>query len=124
MTDNKTYGISVGHRDTDNLIRNCTLERNHQVGILFRKDGDDKFFGGHRNKIENCVIRDNGKDGKGFGIDIRWKTKDITIQNTRFESKENENQQTAIRIGKDTNGIILNNNSFVNCPVEIDDLRE
>lgn len=65
-SQNKRYGISFGHRDTDNAIRGCTVERNGQVGIIFRKEAD-AFRCGNRNRIENCTIRDNGVARPGIG---------------------------------------------------------
>ncbi|UCE46212.1 MAG: right-handed parallel beta-helix repeat-containing protein, partial [Phycisphaerales bacterium] len=122
LTENKRFGISIGHRDTDNLIRNCTIERNGEVGILFRREAEE-FRCGNRNRIENCVIRDNGGNGTGIGIDIQGKTEDITVRNTKIENTLGEKQKIGIRIGADTERIVLENNSFKNCPTHIEDLR-
>jgi parallel beta-helix repeat protein len=122
LSQNKNYGISIGHRDTDNLIEGCTIERNGQVGILFRKDGGE-FRAGSRNRIENCVIRDNGAKEAGIGIDIQGKTQDITVENTRFENAAGKNQKTAVRIAEEAERIILQDNTFENCPVQVEDRR-
>jgi parallel beta-helix repeat protein len=68
FSENRQYGVSIGHRDTDNIIQNCTIEHNGEVGILFRNEGTE-FRGGHRNRIENCTIRDTGADQPGIGIE-------------------------------------------------------
>ncbi len=122
LSENKRYGISIGHRDTDNVIKNCTLERNGQVGILFRNEGTE-FRAGHRNRIENCTIRDTGKDKPGIGIDIQGKTQDITISNTKIENTPGGKQNTAIRIGKEAQRVLLQDNTFDGCPTRIEDLR-
>ena len=57
LSENTRYGVSIGHRDTDNVIRRCRIERNGEVGILFRNE-DNEFRCGHRNQIEDCVVRD------------------------------------------------------------------
>ena len=114
LSKNKRYGISIGHRDTDNVIRGCTIERNEQVGILFRKTPSD-FRSGHRNRIENCIIRNNGKEGKGIGIDIQGKTQDITVINTRFVNTIEGNQKQSIRISKEAERIVLRDNIFKGC---------
>jgi parallel beta-helix repeat protein len=116
------YGISIGHRDTDNLIRGCTFERNGEAGILFRDEAVE-FRAGHRNLIENCTIRDTGKDKPGIGIDIQGQTQDISIHQVTFENKPGGKQNTAIRIGKDAQRISLQNNKFIGCPTEVEDLR-
>lgn len=122
LSRNRLYGISIGHRDTDNLIRACTIEQNAEVGILFRAE-DGEFRGGHRNRIENCVIRGNGADRAGIGIDIRGKTQDITIRGTRFDGTGSGQQRTGIRIGAEARGIVLEGNSYEDCPAPIEDLR-
>jgi len=122
LTENRDYGVSIGHRDTDNVVRDCTIERNGKVGILFRKEGGE-FRGGHRNQIENCTIRDNGTKESGVGIDIQGKTQDIVIQNTRLENTAGQNQKIGIRIGDETERITLRDNTFENCPVQVEDKR-
>ncbi len=122
LSENKRYGVSIGHRDTDNLIKNCTIERNGEVGILLRNESLE-FRAGHRNRIENCTIRDTGKDKPGIGIDIQGKTQDITVVNTKIENTAGGKQKTGIRIGKEAQRIALQDNTFDGCPVQIEDLR-
>jgi hypothetical protein len=119
---NSSYGISIGHRDTDNIIRRCTIEHNGQVGILFRNE-ESEFRSGSRNRIVNCIIRDNGSKEQGFGIDIQGKTADIVVQDTRFENAAGKDQNIGIRIGREAKRITLQGNTFENCPVQIKDLR-
>ncbi len=113
LSENRQFGISIGHRDTDNTIRNCTIERNGEVGILFRDEGSE-FRGGHRNLIVDCAIRDNGS----AGIDIRGRTQDVTVRDTKLG-----NQKTGVRIGKEAQKITLVSNTFDGCPVQVEDLR-
>ena len=122
LSRNKRYGISIGHRDTDNIIRQCTIERNGEVGILFRKEANE-FRSGSRNRIENCIIRDNGTEKTGIGIDIQGNTQDITIRNTRLENTSGKNQKIGIRISEEAERTILQDNTFKNCPVHIENLR-
>lgn len=122
LSENRQYGVSIGHRDTDNVIKKCTIERNGAVGILFRNEGTE-FRGGHRNRIENCTIRDTGADKPGIGIDIRGATQDITISNTKIENTAGGKQNTGIRIGKEAQRIVLQDNAFDGCSTPIEDLR-
>lgn len=122
FSENKRFGVSIGHRDTDNLIKNCTMERNGEVGILFRNEGAE-FRAGHRNRIENCTIRDTGKDKPGIGIDIQGKTQDITISNTKVVNTVGGNQKTGIRIGKEAQRIVLQDNTVDGCLTPVEDLR-
>ena len=122
LSENTRYGISIGHRDTDNIIEHCTVARNGEVGILFRKEAG-AFRGGHRNRIENCVVRDNGTDESGIGIDIRGKTRDITIRRTTLANTPLGKQKIGIRIGEGAQRIVLESNRHDGCPVRIEDLR-
>ncbi|MBN2127970.1 MAG: right-handed parallel beta-helix repeat-containing protein [Sedimentisphaerales bacterium] len=122
LSENKRFGVSIGHRDTDNVIRDCVIERNGEVGVLFRAEAGD-FRCGHRNRIERCVIRDNGAAKPGIGIDIQGKTEDITIRDTRLENTTGGNQRTGIRIGRETRQILLEDNTFAGSAVSVEDLR-
>jgi hypothetical protein len=122
LSENQNYGVSIGHRDTDNTIRGCTIERNGEVGILFRNDGPE-FRGGHRNRIEDCTIRDNGVGRSGIGIDVQGSTHDITICRTRLESSATGRQKTGIRIGAAAQRILFEDDVINSCPVPTEDLR-
>ncbi len=122
LSDNTRYGISIGHRDTDNIIRDCRIERNGEVGVLFRKEAS-AFRCGSRNLVEHCVIRDNGAEASGIGIDIRGKTQDIAVRNTRLVNTINEKQRTGIRIGQEAGRVVLQGNTYEGCTLEIEDLR-
>jgi hypothetical protein len=44
--ENADYGITIGHRDTDNLITNCEITDNGKVGILVgRPECKDAWLG-------------------------------------------------------------------------------
>lgn len=124
FSENIKYGISVGHRDTDNIIQNCLVENNKEVGILFRKDDDDDFFAGNRNLVKNCTVKDNGTKREGVGIDVTWKTQNITIENTKFISSQAGIQKIGIKIGKEAEGIKTSGNTFEKMDVEIKNLKE
>lgn len=121
--ENRKYGVNFGHRDTDNILRNCVIENNGEIGVLFRKEVNE-YRTGDRNLIENCIIRDNGKSGPGLGIDIQWKTNDITIRNCRFENTNEGPQKTGIRISPEAQRINLEKNKFSGIKTEIEDQRK
>ncbi|RQV96565.1 hypothetical protein EH221_04740 [bacterium] len=123
ILENKNYGINIGHRDTDNIIQESTIERNGKVGILFRKESSE-FRSGNRNHIKHCKIRDNGDGEQGIGIDIQSKTRDITISNTKLENTTSAVQIIGIRISEEAQEISLQNNIILNCPSDIMDMRD
>ncbi len=124
FSGNIKYGISIGHRDTDNLIQNCLVENNKEIGIYFRKDEEGEFFTGNRNMIRNCTVKDNGSAKDGVGIDITWKTKDITIENSKFISSQPGRQKIGIQIGRDAERIKTSGNTFDKMDVEIKSLKQ
>lgn len=123
LSENKKFGINFGHRDTDNVIQNCTIERNGEVGIVFRQETPE-FRNGNRNRIEHCVLRDNGNGTEGIGIDIQSTTQDIVICNSRIENTKPKDKQIGVRIGIEAKRIDLQNNTILNYPIEILDLRQ
>ncbi len=58
LCDNKGSGVSIGHKDTDNVFRDNVIARNGGPGVLFRKESE--AMGAHRNVFEGNRILDNG----------------------------------------------------------------
>ncbi|MBT3381056.1 MAG: hypothetical protein HN742_10575 [Lentisphaerae bacterium] len=118
LADNRKYGTNLGHRDTDNVVRDCLIENNGDVGVIFRKEVNE-FRTPDRNLIEGCTIRDNAN----LGVDIQWATQDAVIRNCRFESTAPELQPTAIRISDSAGAVTLDGNEFDGGNAEVEDLR-
>jgi parallel beta-helix repeat protein len=83
---NRRFGISIGHKDTDNLVRGNKIVGNHEDGICFRDE--TAGMAGHRNRIENNLIENNGVKRGVAGIRVRGETGDLiltgnTIRETR-----------------------------------------
>ncbi len=108
---NRDFGISIGHRDTDNRIIRCTIEANEKVGVLFR-EGKSGFRDPHRNTLENNMIRDNGFADEGVGIDIRGETHDVAILDCAIEDSGQGRQKVGVRIGPRASGTRLEGNRF------------
>jgi nitrous oxidase accessory protein NosD len=68
IENSRRYGISIGHHDTDNIVRDNDFRSSGQVGILFRKERAAAFQG-HPNRIENNRIEGVMQDN-GVGIDV------------------------------------------------------
>ncbi|MBT5874463.1 MAG: right-handed parallel beta-helix repeat-containing protein, partial [Candidatus Latescibacteria bacterium] len=122
IIDNLDYGITIGHRDTDNQIRNCTIARNARCGILFRDEGEG-FLAGHRNTIESCTLRDNGGSESGIAIDMRREPYDVRILTNRFEDSGNDIQKIGLRIEEGVRRERIENNTFHNMETDIQDER-
>ena len=77
LRGNGRYGISIGHKDSDNLLRGNTVIGNANHGVYFRNEPE--YTGGHRNRLEGNKIYNNGTNGKGSGIYIDGETNDTVI---------------------------------------------
>ena len=110
-SDNLDFGISIGHRDTDNRITDCIVERNHKVGVLLRAPLNP-FRGAHRNLIERTAIRDNGFAEDGVGVDIRGTTDDVAVRDCTIEDSGEGKQKVGIRISAEAKGTVNEGNRF------------
>ena len=122
-SENRDYGISIGHRDTDNRIAGCTIQHNEKVGILFRDESAEsqsrEFRAPHRNTIEGCTIYDNGFKEAGVGIDIRGIAHDLTIRDCRFEDSGEGKQKIGIRCNPEALRTNQVGNAFVALEKEV-----
>lgn len=119
---NQSYGISIGHCDTDNVMRGNTIKNSGRVGILFRDDNRGADFWANRNVIENNSIINSGA-ADGVGIDIQGKTRDIKIVSNRVQENRKAMQRTGIRIGADVGRVTLSENTISGFETPIADNR-
>ena len=117
-SDNLDFGISIGHRDTDNRILDCSIERNHKVGVLFREP-QSEFRGAHRNVLASCRIRDNGFAADGTGVDVLGETHQVEIRNCRIEDTGEGRQKIGIRIGEQAKDIVVDGNRYLNLEEDV-----
>src|SRR6202795_4223767 len=73
----RKYGISIGHHDTDNIVRDNEIRSSGEVGILFRKERTAAFQG-NRNRIEKNQILGLTRES-GVGIDVQGQTQAIAL---------------------------------------------
>ncbi len=87
-------GISIGHKDTDNILARNRIYRNKKFGICFREKTEAN--GAHRNVVRGNTIEDNGSapeefaalkakleswEAVGCGVNVRGVTHDLTFEN-------------------------------------------
>jgi len=111
ICDNEKAGVSIGHKDTDNVFRDNLIARNGIYGILFREELEP--MGAHRNLIEDNQIIDNGSEGKGYGIYINGETHDVRIIGNSIEGSP-----YGIYICPGATRIIVRDNKFIRCSAE------
>jgi hypothetical protein len=113
LEGNGRNGISIGHKDTDNLLRNNQVRDNAEDGILFRNE--TLGMAGHRNRLENNLIENNGRDQDVAGIRIRGETRDVILKNNRIRDTrpaESRKQTTGIRLEEKVGPVNLEGNAI------------
>lgn len=112
--NNGDNGISLGHKDTDNLFIKNTVSGNARAGIYFRNDSE--LNAAHRNTFQENVIEDNGRPGApGYGVHIEGVTHNLKfVSNTiRSSARGNEAvQPVGIFIGPKADFVTCEHNTF------------
>lgn len=123
LEDNGRFGISIGHKDTDNLLTGNEVRANRQEGIFFRNESEG--MAGHRNRLENNLIENNGHKDPAAGIRVRGETKDLVFKNNIVRDTRppaERRQTTGIRIEEQAGAVRLEGNEIA-APTPIDDRR-
>lgn len=123
LEGNGRFGISIGHKDTDNLLRRNRVRLNGSNGVFFRNE--TLGMAAHRNRLEENLIEDNGTGSPAAGIRIRGQTNDLefcrnTIRDTR--PAESATQTVGILIEETVGRVVLEANT-IQAPVPIEDRR-
>jgi parallel beta-helix repeat protein len=121
--DNRDFGISIGHNDTDNVVRNNLIQGSGKVGVLFRDESGGKDFWPNHNTIENNRILNSGP-ADGVAIDIQGKTRGVTIAKNEIRESRQPLHRTGIRIGKQVGPVTLADNRIDGFSVAIADQRK
>jgi parallel beta-helix repeat protein len=118
---NQKAGISIGHKDTDNVFRNNTVVGNSLTGILFRNEAE--AMGAHRNVFENNRILDNGgeRGSKSAAILIEGHHHDLVFRDNTIGNSQAEGK-TAVGIlaGDGARNLDADGNEFVNIEKKIE----
>ena len=101
--DNEGVGISIGHKDSDNLIRGNTVTGNRSGGIHWRRETEP--MGAHRNTIIANTVLNNDR----FQMFIEGETHGTVIRENRIESASDE--APAIRIGEHAGDVKIADNT-------------
>jgi nitrous oxidase accessory protein NosD len=121
LDSNRSYGISIGHRDTDNLIRNNEVRGSGRAGILFRPEGGEEFAA-HRNRVEGNRILDSG-GADGVALNVRGHTDGIVLAKNTLREMRVPLKRIGIRLGRQTGVVLLQQNQIEGFANPIIDLR-
>ncbi|MFL5241097.1 MAG: right-handed parallel beta-helix repeat-containing protein [Gemmataceae bacterium] len=114
LRGNQGVGISIGHKDCDNLFRGNRITANKGVGLLFREEAE--AMGAHRNVFEKNVFLDNGLPTKGNPaacIVIQGHHHDLVFRNNIIGvTSEKVLAAVGIAAGKEALRLEANDNEF------------
>jgi polygalacturonase len=120
LENNGRYGISIGHKDTDNLLQDNQVRANQQDGVFFRNETEG--MAGHRNRLENNLIENNGLKNDAAGVRVRGETKDLVFRNNIIRDTRPlaaRKQAVGIRIEEPAGEVLLEGNQIeAKTPVE------
>jgi parallel beta-helix repeat protein len=122
--NNGRFGISIGHKDTDNLLQENQVRANHQDGVFFRNESEG--MAGHRNRLENNVIENNGGKESAAGIRVRGETRDLVFRNNIIRdtrTTDARKQTTGIRIEEQAGEVTLEGNQ-IEANTKVEDKRK
>ena len=125
IEDSGKFGMSIGHRDTDNVIRDNVIRRSGQHGVIFREHVHPARDP-HRNVLERNVIEDSGTKGECVAIEMLGTAegvvlRDNVIRDTRRKSKTR--QRIGLRIGPGIRNLTQENCIYENMEVDVVERR-
>ncbi|MBP8130773.1 MAG: right-handed parallel beta-helix repeat-containing protein [Candidatus Hydrogenedentes bacterium] len=121
ICDNVDYGISIGHRDDENLVRDNDVLRNGKCGVLFRPERGIGYTASG-NRVEENRIIDNGPED-GAAVDIQGVTSGNTLARNEIRETRGPASRAGIRIGAETGENTLQDNHIEGFAVAVQDLR-
>jgi nitrous oxidase accessory protein NosD len=98
--NNRDYGLSTGHKDTDVLFKNNHIYENGSDGVYFRNE--DQKNSPHRNSFINNVVENNGTRNGGYGFSFNGKATDVLLDDNIILDNKNGTQKAAIFISKNS----------------------
>lgn len=123
LENNGRFGISIGHKDSDNLLKQNVVRLNHSNGIFFRNE--TLGMGPHRNRLVENLIENNGTDSGTAGIRIRGEVNELVfINNTIRDTRPpGEQTQTVGFLIEETVGPLTLEGNNIEAGVPLDDRR-
>jgi hypothetical protein len=106
LENNGGYGMSIGHKDSDNLVRSNTIIGNKLGGVYWRAETEP--MAAHRITFEQNTVRDN----EGWGLFVDGATRNTIIRSNIIEDTGGGRQKTGVRIGKRAGEVLLEGNTI------------
>ena len=91
---NGRFGISIGHKDSDNLLQDNLIRLNAKNGIFFRNESQP--MSPHRNKLIRNIIENNSTAEPGAAIRIRGYPNDLLFADNIIRDTRKPDSQTQV----------------------------
>lgn len=105
LENNGGYGMSIGHKDSDNFVRKNAIIGNRRGGVYWRAESEP--MAAHRITFEENLVSDN----EGWGLFVDGATQGTIIRRNTIEDTGKGRQKIGVRIGKLVGHVILKGNS-------------
>lgn len=123
LEGNGRFGISIGHKDTDNLLQKNMVRLNRSHGVFFRNES--LGMAAHRNRLIDNTIEDNGDSPGTAAIRVRGVTTDLVFEGNRIRDTRPEERQTqtvGVLIEEGVGAVTLSGNA-IDASKKLDDRR-
>lgn len=120
--ESNRIGISVGHRDTDNLILQNHVKMSGKSGILFRAERG-KAFAGHNNTVEKNLVENTGGPD-AVAIDVEGETEGLRFIGNQLVEKRESAKRVGFRFGPKTGQMTLTANTIEGFQTPVLDQRK
>ncbi len=105
LENNGGYGMSIGHKDSDNFVRKNAIIGNKRGGVYWRAESGP--MAAHRITFEENIVSDN----EGWGLFVDGATQGTIIRRNTIEDTGNGKQKVGVRIGKQVGQVIMEENT-------------
>ncbi len=105
LENNGGYGMSIGHKDSDNFVRKNAIIGNRRGGVYWRAESEP--MAAHRITFEENIVSDN----EGWGLFVDGATQGTIIRRNTIEDTGKGRQKIGVRLGKQVGHVILEGNS-------------
>ena len=106
LENNGGYGMSIGHKDSDNFVRKNTIIGNQLGGVYWREETEP--MAAHRVTFEHNTVRDN----EGWELFVNGATRGTIIWSNVVEDTGSGRQKIGVRIGKQAGEVVLEGNTI------------
>jgi nitrous oxidase accessory protein NosD len=112
IENNGHYGISIGHKDTDNEFVGNTIAHNGITGVYFRKE--TAANSGSRNVFRSNKVLDNGNAREGYGFYVEPYATDLVIEGNQIADTRanNRTQRYGIYKAPGAGSVAASNNTM------------